>query len=93
MRHELWGEETFVDFEQGLNYCIRQIRTVLGDEAQNPRYVETIHGAATASLLRSALWRQARMPPRYQVNRSLSLGAVEEQRSKRLRALRTLAGI
>jgi len=42
LRHELWGDETFVDFEQGLNYCIRQIRAVLGDEAQTPRWVETI---------------------------------------------------
>jgi len=42
LRHELWGEQTFVDFEQGLNYCIRQIRAVLGDEAQTPRYIETI---------------------------------------------------
>ena len=42
LRHELWGNETFVDFEQGLNYCIRQIRAVLGDEAQTPRWVETI---------------------------------------------------
>ncbi len=42
LRRALWGEQTFVDFEQGLNYCIRQIRAVLGDEAQTPRYVETV---------------------------------------------------
>jgi DNA-binding winged helix-turn-helix (wHTH) protein/tetratricopeptide (TPR) repeat protein len=42
LRRELWGNETFVDFEQGLNYCVRQIRAVLGDEAQTPRYIETI---------------------------------------------------
>ena len=42
LRSELWGTETFVDFEQGLNYCIRQIRTVLGDEAQSPHYIETV---------------------------------------------------
>ncbi len=42
LRHTLWGDQTFVDFEQGLNYCIRQIRAVLGDEAQTPRYVETV---------------------------------------------------
>ena len=42
LRRELWGTETFVDFEQGLNYCIRQIRTVLGDEAQSPHYIETV---------------------------------------------------
>ncbi len=42
LRREVWGDQTFVDFEQGLNFCIRQIRTVLGDEAQTPRYIETI---------------------------------------------------
>jgi eukaryotic-like serine/threonine-protein kinase len=42
LRQELWGNETYVDFEQGLNYCIRQIRAVLGDEAQTPRYIETV---------------------------------------------------
>jgi TolB-like protein/DNA-binding winged helix-turn-helix (wHTH) protein len=41
LRAELWGNDTFVDFEQGLNYCIRQIRAVLGDDAQAPRFVET----------------------------------------------------
>jgi len=42
LRHELWGNEIFVDFEQGLNYCIRQIRATIGDDAQSPRYIETI---------------------------------------------------
>ena len=42
LRQELWGDETFVDFEHGLNYCVRHIREVLGDEAQTPHYVETI---------------------------------------------------
>lgn len=41
IRQHLWGDETFVDYEQGLNYCIRQIRAVLGDEATQPRYIET----------------------------------------------------
>jgi TolB-like protein/DNA-binding winged helix-turn-helix (wHTH) protein/Flp pilus assembly protein TadD len=39
---EVWGSDTFVDFEQGLNYTIRQIRTVLKDDAERPRFVETI---------------------------------------------------
>lgn len=39
---EVWGSDTFVDFEQGLNYAIRQIRTVLGDDAEQPRFVETL---------------------------------------------------
>jgi DNA-binding winged helix-turn-helix (wHTH) protein/Tol biopolymer transport system component len=39
---EVWGSDTFVDFEQGLNYAIRQIRGVLKDDAENPRFIETL---------------------------------------------------
>jgi TolB-like protein/DNA-binding winged helix-turn-helix (wHTH) protein len=39
---EVWGSDTFVDFEQGLNYAVRQIRTVLGDNAEQPRFLETL---------------------------------------------------
>ena len=39
---ELWGSDTFIDFEQGVNKCIKQIRTALSDNADNPLYVETI---------------------------------------------------
>jgi DNA-binding winged helix-turn-helix (wHTH) protein len=42
LRHELWPDGTFVDFEQSLNFCIRQIRSALGDQAATPRYVETL---------------------------------------------------
>lgn len=38
----LWSEGTFVDFDQGLNYCVRQIRIVLRDDAQNPIYIQTV---------------------------------------------------
>src|SRR5262245_36158986 len=37
-----WGPGTFVDFEQGLNHCIKQIRLALGDDAEHPRFIETI---------------------------------------------------
>lgn len=38
----VWGEDTHVDFEQSLNYCIRQIRSTLRDDADNPTYLETV---------------------------------------------------
>ena len=38
----LWGENTFVDFERGINFCVNQIRAALGDDAEKPRYVETL---------------------------------------------------
>ncbi len=42
IRQVIWGDETFVDFEQGLNFCINQIRTALSDDAETPRYIETL---------------------------------------------------
>jgi DNA-binding winged helix-turn-helix (wHTH) protein/TolB-like protein len=42
LREAIWGTETFVDFERGLNFCIAQIRSALGDSAESPRYIETL---------------------------------------------------
>lgn len=42
IQQEIWGESTFVDFDKGLNFCIKQIREALGDNAQSPRYIETL---------------------------------------------------
>lgn len=38
----IWGAETYVDFEHGINTAIRQIRAALRDQAESPRYVRTI---------------------------------------------------
>jgi DNA-binding winged helix-turn-helix (wHTH) protein/TolB-like protein len=42
----LWGSETFIDFEQGVNHCIKQLRAGLRDSAESPRFIETVprHG-------------------------------------------------
>ncbi len=42
LQQAVWEGETFVDFEHGLNFCIKQIRSALGDDAQSPRLVETL---------------------------------------------------
>src|SRR5215813_14972359 len=42
IREHVWSGDTFVDFEQGLNFCVRQIREVLGDTADAPRFIETL---------------------------------------------------
>ena len=41
IRERIWSD-SFVDFEQGLNFCIRQIREALGDTADAPRFIETL---------------------------------------------------
>ena len=38
----LWTEATFVDFEHGINFSINQIRATLADDADRPRYIETL---------------------------------------------------
>jgi DNA-binding winged helix-turn-helix (wHTH) protein/TolB-like protein len=42
LREGVWGNDTHVDFDRGLAYCISQIRTALGDSGDNPRFVQTI---------------------------------------------------
>src|SRR6188474_1418342 len=42
LRQRIWDEATYVEFDQGLNYCIRQIRLALGDDAATPVFVETL---------------------------------------------------
>jgi len=44
IRQKLWPSETetFVDFEHGLNNAMRKLRQALGDEAETPKYVETL---------------------------------------------------
>lgn len=38
----LWPEETFVDYEHGVNSAVNRIREALGDTAGNPRFIETL---------------------------------------------------
>jgi DNA-binding winged helix-turn-helix (wHTH) protein/TolB-like protein len=38
----IWGAETFVDFERGLNFCIAQVRSALGDDATTPTFIRTV---------------------------------------------------
>lgn len=44
MRQRLWGSDTFVDFDHGLNTAVNKIREALGDSASLPRFVETVPG-------------------------------------------------
>lgn len=42
LQDEVWGRDTHVDFERGLNFCIAQIRSALKDSADSPSYIETV---------------------------------------------------
>src|SRR5438876_8961996 len=41
LQARLWPDTT-VDFDDGLNFCVRQLRVALGDDANAPKYVETL---------------------------------------------------
>jgi hypothetical protein len=42
IKERLWSDGTVVDFDQGLNSCIYQIRALLNDDADVPRFLETV---------------------------------------------------
>ena len=42
IQQRIWGAETFIDFDTGLNSAIRQIRHVLKDDTGAPRFIETV---------------------------------------------------
>jgi DNA-binding winged helix-turn-helix (wHTH) protein/TolB-like protein len=41
LRQAIWGDDTFVDFDKGLNFAIAQVRTALGDSADAPTFIRT----------------------------------------------------
>ena len=42
IQEKFWGQETEIDFERRMNQCIKQIRNALGDDANEPTFIETI---------------------------------------------------
>ena len=74
VRQHLWPENTFVEFDNSLGVAIRKVRDCLGDDAEAPRYVETIprrgyrfiapvqiENPVTASLPRPSMWNKKRI--------------------------------
>ena len=42
IRQKLWPDETFVDFEHSIYTAVKKLRAALGDDPENPCYIETI---------------------------------------------------
>jgi DNA-binding winged helix-turn-helix (wHTH) protein/Tol biopolymer transport system component len=42
LQQQIWGKDTFVDFEQSLNKAVNRLREALDDNAAEPKYVETL---------------------------------------------------
>ena len=43
IQKRLWAGDTFVDFDLGLNSAVKKLRQTLGDESDNPRFIETLY--------------------------------------------------
>jgi TolB-like protein/DNA-binding winged helix-turn-helix (wHTH) protein/Tfp pilus assembly protein PilF len=46
LKNQLWPDDVVVDFDHSINSAVKRLRNVLGDDAENPRYIETLprHG-------------------------------------------------
>ena len=42
LRERLWPDGTYVDFEHSLNAAVKRLRAALADDADSPRYIETL---------------------------------------------------
>ncbi len=42
LQHEIWGENTNVDFDQAIAAAINKVREALGDSAESPRFIQTL---------------------------------------------------
>src|SRR5262249_40902553 len=43
LQKKLWPSDTFVDFDLSLNSAVKKLRQALNDDAENPRFVETLY--------------------------------------------------
>ena len=94
----LWTNDTFVDFEQGVNFAIKQVREALGDRAENSIYVETVPKRGYRFIApvglpgRDEAAPELRIPAEPYLQRALwenivELRLAEEQHRKHLRGL------
>jgi TolB-like protein/DNA-binding winged helix-turn-helix (wHTH) protein len=60
-RH-LWESEVFVDTEHGINTAIRKIRQVLGDDPEQPRFVQTVTGMGYRFVAPLVRWEPEEVP-------------------------------
>lgn len=42
LKHQLWTDGTFVDFDGSLNVILKKLRSAIDDNSENPRFIETI---------------------------------------------------
>jgi TolB-like protein/DNA-binding winged helix-turn-helix (wHTH) protein len=56
----IWGKDVFLDTEHGINTAVRKIRQALGDDREQPRFVQTVTGKGYRFIAPVALIGEAR---------------------------------
>jgi len=98
IRAALWTSDTFVDFEQGVNFAIKQVREALGEDADHPIYIQTIpkRGYKFVATVEVVGSQAVQAPPQARTDGTLSkllwshiaeLRIAEDRRKKRRRAV------
>jgi TolB-like protein/DNA-binding winged helix-turn-helix (wHTH) protein/Tfp pilus assembly protein PilF len=89
LQEQVWGSNAPVDFEHGLNLCIREIRAALNDDAESPRYIQTLPKRG----YRFIAPVEATPPPTSEFIQRLEPTAVETPRSTKSRLTPTLLAL
>jgi DNA-binding winged helix-turn-helix (wHTH) protein len=98
IRAALWTSDTFVDFEQGVNFAIKQVREALGEDADHPIYIQTIpkRGYKFVAPVEAVGSQSVQAPPQARTDGTLSkllwshiaeLRIAEDRRKKRRRGV------
>jgi DNA-binding winged helix-turn-helix (wHTH) protein/Tfp pilus assembly protein PilF len=74
LRAQLWPQDTFVDFDNGLNTAINKLREALGDSADNPRFVETLPRRGYRFLMPVSSERHQERQVRFKAVRKIAVG-------------------
>jgi len=53
LQKQLWPADTFVDFDLSLNSAVKKLRQALGDDSENPRFIETLLSPLSPQIPRS----------------------------------------
>src|SRR5271167_1406364 len=82
LRERLWPEDTFVDFDHSLNTAVKKLRQALNDEADKPRFIETLPKRGYRFVGPAVVGLQAQQSPRGKETGSITPERTDEQEAK-----------
>jgi eukaryotic-like serine/threonine-protein kinase len=89
LRRRVWPRDTFVDFDHALNTAIKKIRAALNDDADAPRYIETVPRRGYRFI--AAVERAEQPPPSDASLRSLASPKLRNTRNNRIVTVASIA--